>query len=175
MISLPLQLVLWPFKSSLQKLFKVVAVRENLILASFLAVFMLISFRFAQLQIVSADSRFALGNKVNLNNSSFIIPARRGEIYISDFSQNKDNIPVTASQIQFDIFFDGRNLQSLVAKGLDLEKTSLELASRVNLPLNEVRQNLTQEVAKDKPSASVILARKYKPRAKAKCRVFKAF
>jgi cell division protein FtsI/penicillin-binding protein 2 len=159
MISLPLQLVLWPFKSSLQKLFKVVAVRENLILASFLAVFMLISFRFAQLQIVSADSRFALGNKVNLNNSSFIIPARRGEIYISDFSQNKDNIPVTASQIQFDIFFDGRNLQSLVAKGLDLEKTSLELASRVNLPLNEVRQNLTQEVAKDKPSASVILAR----------------
>jgi cell division protein FtsI/penicillin-binding protein 2 len=159
MISLPFQLIFFPFKALGKVILNLFTVRENLILASFLTMFLLISFRFAQLQLLSADSQFGLGRKIELNNSSFITAARRGEIYITDLSQNKDNIPLTASQIEFDIFFDGKNLQSNVAKGLDVEEAALEVASRVNLPYTEVRQMFVDEVSKENPSQSVILAR----------------
>ncbi|MEI6728419.1 MAG: penicillin-binding protein 2 [bacterium] len=134
-------------------------VRSNLVKLGFILIFISIAFRLAQLQLFSAASPLSLQKNIDSGLNGEIILARRGQIFISDTSQNKTNIPITSTQIQTDIFIDAANLQNLVIqKGLSLEKTIMELTSRINLSYNDVLDRTKTEINKASPNKHFVIA-----------------
>jgi len=154
----PIVLLFTPFRRMGQVSIGVLSVRSNYIKIAFIIVFLGITFRFAQLQLIGADSTFSLQNS-STSRSGEIIIARRGQIFMQDLSQNKVNIPLTSSQLQIDIFVDAKNLQQLLEKGLNLYDTMLELTSRVNLPFKETHDLVKNEISKDNPTSNLVIGR----------------
>jgi cell division protein FtsI/penicillin-binding protein 2 len=142
--------------SSLQSFFKV---RSNLVKLGFVLIFFSIAFRLAQLQLFGIASPLSLQKSSDITSNGEIVLARRGQILISDISQNKTNIPVTSTQIQTDIFIDAANLQNLVVqKGLDLDATIMELTSRINLSYTDVLNRVKTEINKAAPNKHFVIA-----------------
>lgn len=154
----PIILLFTPFRRMGQVSIGVLSVRSNYIKIAFVIVFLGITFRFAQLQLIGADSTFSLQN-ATASTSGEIVIARRGQIFMQDLSQNKLNIPLTSSQLQIDIFVDAKNLQQLLEKGMNLYDAVLELSSRINLPFKETYDRIKAEITIDKPTSNLVIGR----------------
>lgn len=154
----PIILIFTPFQKVGQTSFKVLSVRSSYIKIAFIIVFLGITFRFAQLQLIGVDSNFSLQNSPTSSVGEIVI-ARRGGIFMQDLSQNKTNIPLTSSQLQVDVFVDAKNLQQLMEKGLNLYEAALELSSRVNLPFKETYDKIKNEVSNDRPTSNLVVGK----------------
>ena len=131
--------------------------KNNAVKVAFGLIFLAIVIRFGLLQILTDSSPFGAGPKLNINSTANLIRSRRGQVFIQDSIQNKDNIAVTTTQIETHIFFDPSNLKSLVDKGMDLIEVSAEMASRLNLPADEIYNNLFSSIQPQNPLKYKIL------------------
>lgn len=156
LVTLPLIAVLLPFKKAYQLVTGLVLVRQSFLKIVFVVIFCGVLFRFAQLQIVGADSRFFMQPASTVSSGEIVI-ARRGQIYIQDQGQNRVNIPLTSTQLQVDIFADAYALRTQIEKGVSLQELTLETASRLNLNYEELYNLLKSEIEKETQSRHVVL------------------
>ncbi len=154
---LPFQMVLFPFVWLFKTTGSWLFIRERVIQIVFASLFFVIIFRFADLQIMSQEPDSA-GVNSEIANLSSIIYARRGQIFMQDQSQNKNDIAMTSSDLQFQIFIDANQLKKQVEKGLVLQDAVAELSSRLNLTYSDTFENIKKEIDKEKPNASLVIA-----------------
>jgi cell division protein FtsI/penicillin-binding protein 2 len=114
----------------------------------FVIFFLVIGLRLAQLQLVSN----ALSNSANNSNwlsNLQIIPARRGQIFIQDLSQSKNEIPVTSSQSLANVYFDPLILKNqLDNKVITIDEASKLVSGALNIDWKTVENMFKTEVAK---------------------------
>jgi len=157
LLQLPLIIIFWPFKSLYNFVFKYFfSTRSHVLKLVFFVTFIAIVFKLAEFQLFSLAGA---NQEITARANSNLVLARRGQIFITDRSQNKDEIPLTNTNIQTDIFVDAFNLKSLMNKGLKLDEAVYEITSRLNIPFNEVYNNLKNETGSEKPNQHLIVAK----------------
>lgn len=144
-------------KNLFKTVFKFFSYRTNALLSIFTVLFVLSSFRLTQLQ--SNLAILGVNNNAIKNSSGELIVARRGQILMRDISQNKDNLPLTNTEVETDIFIDAYNLRSMVSKGMNFTLAMTELASRINLPYDEINKKVFEEINKESPNKHFVLAK----------------
>ncbi len=122
--------------------------RSLVIRLVFVVFFLVIGVRLAQLQLIS-NALSSNGGSSNSLSSLQVIPARRGQIFIQDLSQSKNEIPVTSSQSLANVYFDPLILKNqLDNKVLSIESASQMVAGALNIDWKSVENQFKTEVAK---------------------------
>ena len=122
--------------------------RTLVVRIAFIIFFVVIGLRLAQFQIVSNALSSSYGNGSYLTNLQ-IIPAKRGQIFIQDLSQSKNEIPVTSTQSLANVYFDPLILKSQIDnKVLTTEIASQMVAGALNLDWNKVNAQIVDEINK---------------------------
>lgn len=153
----PFLLIFTPFWKMGEVTVGVLSVRQNYLKVIFGIIFVVIVFRFAQLQLIAIDSQFALQSESQKNKGEVVV-SRRGQIFMQDISQGKNNIALTSTQLQIEIFADASILKNLIVKkDVNLEDLVIDLASSLNLPYSETLSKLKDEIQKDEPTSYLIL------------------
>ena len=150
-------LIFTPFWKMGEVTVGVLSVRQNYLKVVFGIIFVVIIFRFAQLQLIAVDSQLALQSNTQKTKGEVVV-SRRGQIFIGDLSQGKNNIAITSTQLQIEIFADTSILKILIVKkDVNLEDLAIDLTSSLNLPYTETLSKLKDEIQKDEPTSYLIL------------------
>ena len=153
----PFLLIFTPFWKMGEVTVGVLSVRQNYLKVVFGIIFVVIIFRFAQLQLIAVDSQLALQSNTQKTKGEVVV-SRRGQIFIGDLSQGKNNIAITSTQLQIEIFADTSILKILIVKkDVNLEDLAIDLTSSLNLPYTETLSKLKDEIQKDEPTSYLIL------------------
>jgi cell division protein FtsI/penicillin-binding protein 2 len=153
----PFLLIFTPFWKMGEVTVGVLSVRQNYLKVVFSIIFVVIIFRFAQLQLLANDSQFAVQADAKRSRGEIVV-SRRGQIFIQDISQSKNNIAVTTTQSQIEIFADAGVLKSLIVKkDVNLQDLVIDLSSSLNLPYSETFSKIQSETQKDQPSSYLVL------------------
>ena len=128
--------------------------RTDIFRASFTAVFLVITLKFATLQVFPENNFF--DNTIfqtSQEGSKFtpsIIAAERGQIFIRDFSQNRNNIALTQNHSLSNVFFDPSQLALQIQnEEITLEQAAQMVSAALNLPYPEVVARFERELARD--------------------------
>ena len=147
-----LMTLLFPLRAIGRFVYRRLAVRfraTDVFRAAFTCAFVVITIKFAQLQVLSNTSLFAAQPTTDQVTPSVIL-AKRAQIKIKDLSQNKEDIPVTASHILSNVFFQPRLLKIQITNGLiTLEEAAELVAGGLNLEYDKVYATLKREVDKE--------------------------
>jgi penicillin-binding protein 2B len=121
----------------------------------FVFIFMVIGWRFAQLQV------YTLGKDNTEASTTYkpdIIPARRGQIYIQNINKKEKDILITSSKLTSKIWFDASQLKKVIdTKKITIEEASESLASTINISYDKILEQLTNAVSVEKPSSYTVL------------------
>jgi cell division protein FtsI/penicillin-binding protein 2 len=156
----------WIFRSFFLYLWKILGLWDFLVRFGFLLMFLAIVFQLAQLQLpafaqVVGVSPFLKvldpGEKVELPKNKIITTAKRGQIFIQNNGQNRENVNLTLTNKQTDIWFDPKNLKSISQKGLKIDQTALILSSYLNISYTQTLETFKKEIEVENPKQYVIL------------------
>jgi cell division protein FtsI/penicillin-binding protein 2 len=114
------------------------------------SLFIVLVFRFAQLQVITSPEGVAFSGSDG-DYSQQIIEARRGQIFINNFEKGKDNISLTSTSPAFNIWFSPVDLKSQIdpKKNLiTLEQAAEKLAGSLNIGYDTIYQTLKEETDK---------------------------
>jgi cell division protein FtsI/penicillin-binding protein 2 len=133
--------------------------RSLIVKIVFTVFFVVICFRLAYFQ-VSTNGAASQNNSNWLSNLQ-IIQARRGQIFIQDLSQNKNEIPVTSSQSLANVYIDPFVLKNQVDnKVLTISQASQMVAGSLNLDWKTVEDQFNLEINK-KPLSRHVIVQKF--------------
>ena len=130
------------------------AKRTDFFRAAFACAFLVITLKFATLQVFPENNFFeSTIFQTSQRGSKFtpsIIPAERGQIFIRDDSQNRNDIAVTQNHNLSNVFFDPSQLQQQIAIGeLTLEEATRMVSAALNLEYSEVYEKFELELSRD--------------------------
>lgn len=171
-IRIPFLPFIWIFKQIFTYCWKILGFWDVLVRLGFALMFLAIVFQLAQLQIPAfADTVGASpflkildpGEKVDLPKAKIITAAKRGQIFMQNNGQNRENIALTITNKQTDLWFDPKNLKSISQKGLNLEEAALTLSSYLNLPYNQVLETFKKETSAENPRQYAVLQENITP------------
>lgn len=116
---------------------------------AFTCAFLIIALKFADLQVFSNTQLFRTQTEGNSFIPSVIL-AKRGQIKIKDLSQNKTDIPVTASHILSNVFFEPIKLQIQINNEvITLEQAAELISGGLNLEYERVYDTLKMELDRE--------------------------
>ena len=145
-ISLPFVLL---GKASLKFLQKIIS-REKIFEVAVCTIFIVIVFRFAQLQIVTSSQNGAIKQSESKATQQ-ILPSKRGQILINNFEKDKENISLTSTVPTFNIWFDPSSLKDQIDPKKDfttLENITERLSGSLNIPYQSLYDTLKTEVTR---------------------------
>jgi cell division protein FtsI/penicillin-binding protein 2 len=116
------------------------------------------------LQVLGNGQLFTSGGRSNQPLIYEVINAKRGNIYMQDLAQNRNDIPLTANQVRYNITFDPSTLKA--QKYNDLQQVAELVSARTNISLSEVIQKFETEINKPKPNRYAILQKESKEEQK---------
>ncbi len=107
------------------------------------------------LQVLGNGQIFTPNSRTNQPLVYEIIGAKRGNILMRDLAQNRNDIPLTANQVRYNITFDPSTLKA--QRYQNLQQVAELVAARTNISLTEVFQKFENEIKKPKPNRYAIL------------------
>ena len=135
--------------------------REWVVKISFIISFMGLIFHFANMQVEGFDLLFRDGSLNTQTQASAlyeVIPAKRGQIYISDLASKNDKIPLTNTTYSYKIWYDPFFLKQLLSENtFGIEEVSNDISNALNLDYQKVRQSLTKSTLSPSPSKYKVL------------------
>ena len=136
-----------------QYLWKWLNIRDNMIRFSFGLLFFVMIFNLFNLQVLG-NGPLGSNTKTNPINTlaTTVIPAKKGNIYIKDLAQVRNDIPVTSNTIKYNAVFDPSNLEAnipIIKAKLNLktdQETVIHIADFVASRTNISRQELIEAI-----------------------------
>jgi cell division protein FtsI/penicillin-binding protein 2 len=145
------------FYSYLKMKFEFNPKRTDLFKSVYVATFLIIVLKFANLQVFPEKDLFKTQSKGSQFTPS-IISAKRGQILIKDLSQNKQDVPVTASHVLSNIYIDPSVLKKQVSeKTITLEKAAELISGGLNIDYKKIYDKLNREISVEEPPKYSIL------------------
>ena len=149
---IPLQ----PFLNSKFQIFqKWLSIRQNSIYLVCTILTVVIITNLVNLQVLGNGQFFEANSKTNQPIIYDIIAAKRGNIFMRDLAQNRNDIPLTTNQIRYNITIDPTTLKA--QKYTNLDEVAEVVSARTNISLSQIIQRFNQEVSRNIPSRYAIL------------------
>lgn len=143
------------FSKQINSLKKWLSLGENSIKFIGGTLFVIILLNLVNLQILG-NSQLFNGNSKSANPTVYdIIPAKRGNIFFKDLSQNRTDLPLTVNQIRYNITFSPSTLK--LQKFANINQVAEVVSSRTNISINEITSKFSSEIEKENPSQYSLL------------------
>lgn len=144
-------------KAQLEYFWKWLNIRDNMVNFVFGFLFFVMIFNLFSLQVLG-NGPLGSGTKTSQVSAfaTTVIPAKKGDIYIKDLAQVRNDIPVTNNTIKYNAVFDPSNLEvniPIIKSKLNLQndqETLLNIAdfvaSRTNISKQELLSSMTDQL-----------------------------
>lgn len=108
-------------------------------------IFLIVAFHLANLQIFGfQELRTKGGNKTSSYQSTVL--AKRGQIFINDFSRNQKDIPLTSTQIVANLVIDPVEFNKVISTKRTVTDLSRVLSANLNVSFNSTQKILTSVI-----------------------------
>lgn len=138
--------------------------REFVFQSVICVLFVVVVFRFAQLQVMTSQESAQSTNPENVSSQQ-IIEAKRGQIFINNYEKGKDNISLTSTSPTFNIWFSPLDLKNQINPTkniITLEQVAEKLSGSLNIGYDNLYQILKDETSKGSTDIKkYVVLRKY--------------
>lgn len=149
-----------PFAKKFISLIIKVASRELVVQVIFISLFVIIIHHFATLQVFGKNPVTNSQQKVATNYFQ-LISSKRGQIFIQDLSQNQINekryVPVTQTVNSANLVYNPKKLSKVLRDGENLPNIVNIISSNLNLPYNQVKTQIEEDLEKDQVAEYSVL------------------